>query len=82
MATTKTKILILCLLTLLIAVLLAYDVLFCSAGVWFRQKDDSVKLAELETALIKAASAGGIKREKSGKIKQTYTGKAPKSRPT
>jgi hypothetical protein len=60
--------------------LLTYDVFSHSTNFWFRQKDDSEKLTELEAALIKAASAGGIKPDKSGNIKQTYTGKSPKAR--
>jgi hypothetical protein len=82
MMTNKKKILILCLLILLVAVLLTYDSISHSANFWFRQKDNSEKLAELEAALIKAASAAGLKSDKSGNIKQTHTGQSPKARST
>ena len=79
MVTNNTKILIFGLLVLLGAVLLAYGVLFHSANVSPQQGDDSAAIAKSEPALIKEASVGGVTRDESGKIKQTYTGKAPEA---
>jgi hypothetical protein len=80
--TDKTKIIILCLLILLGAVLLAYGAFFHSTDVLPQQDDGSAILAKSEFALIKEASIGGVTRDKSGKIRQTYTGKPPEDCPT
>ena len=62
--------------------MVAYGALFHSINASSQQEDDSVKLAELEAALVKATLAGGVNQDCSDKIKQTHTGKAPKARPT
>ena len=77
--TNKTKIIILCLLILLGAVLITYGAFFHSTDVSPQQEGDSAVVAKSEPALIKEASVGGVTRDKSGKIKQTYTGKAPEA---
>jgi hypothetical protein len=74
----KTKIILFCLLILLGAAMLTYGAIFHSTNVSPQKDGDSVILAKSEPALIKEASVGGVTRDKSGKIKQTYTGKAPK----
>ena len=79
MLTKKTKIIIFCLLILLGAVMLTYGAIFHSTNVLPQQDDDSTIVAKSEPALIKDASVGGVTRDKSGKIKQTYTGQAPKA---
>jgi hypothetical protein len=79
MITNKTKIVIFCLLILLGVVLLAYGVFFHSTDVLPQQDDGSPVFARSEPALIKEASIGGVTRDTSGKIKQTYTGKAPEA---
>ena len=80
--TKKTKIIAFCVLLMLGAALLAYGVLFHSTNVLPQQGGDSGALAKSEPALIKEASVGGVTRDESGKIKQTYTGKAPAACPT
>ena len=80
--TKKTKIIAFCVLIVLGAALLAYGVFFHSTNVWPQQGGDSAALAKSEPALIKEASVGGVTRDESGKIKQTYTGKAPEACPT
>ena len=77
--TRKTKILIVCLLILLGTVLLAYGAVLHSTDVLPQHDDGSEILAKSEPALIKDASVGGVTRDTSGKIKQTYTGKAPEA---
>jgi hypothetical protein len=79
MITEKTKIIAFCLLVLLGVVLLAYGVFSHPTNVSAQQGDDSVLLVKSEPALIKEASVGGVTRDESGKIKQTYTGKAPEA---
>ncbi|MHC4146026.1 MAG: hypothetical protein ACYSUD_14735 [Planctomycetota bacterium] len=79
MMTRKIKITIFCLLILFGAVLLSYGGLLHSADVFPQHQDGSPAVAKSEPALIKEASVGGLKRDTSGKIKQTYTGKAPKA---
>ena len=82
MLTKKTKIIIFSLLILLGAALLNYGVFFHSVNVSPQQEDGSAAFAKSEPALVKEASVGGVARDKSGKIKQTYTGKAPEACPT
>jgi hypothetical protein len=72
MITNNKKILIFGLLVLLGAALLAYGVIFHSTTVSARQDGEPVMLARSEPALIKDASVSGVKRDESGKIKQTY----------
>ena len=72
MTNTNTKILIFGLLLLLGAALLAYGVIFHSTTVSAQQEGKPVMLAKSEPALIKDASVSGVKRDESGKIKQTY----------
>jgi hypothetical protein len=72
MITKNTKILIFGLLILLGATLLAYGVFFHSITVSAQQDGVPVMLAKSESVLIKDASVSGVKRDESGKIKQTY----------
>lgn len=78
----KKKILILCLLILLCAGLLAGGALQHFANGSPEQKDEAAKLAELEAALIKAASTGGAKRSQSGTIGQKRTSHTSRTRST
>ena len=79
MIINNSKILIFSLLVLLGTALLAYGAFFHSTNVSAQQQDDPTIVAKSEPALIKEASVDGITRDESGKIKQTYTGKAPKA---
>ena len=78
----KTKIIVFGVLVVLGAALLAYGAFFHSANVLPQQGGDSAAVAKSEPALMKEASVGGVTRDGSGKIKQTYTGQAPKACPT
>ena len=72
MITKNSKILIFGLLVLLGAAFLTYGILFHSTTVSAQQGGEPVMLAKSESALIKDASVSGVKRDESGKIKQTY----------
>jgi hypothetical protein len=72
MIKNNMKILIFGLLVLLGAALLAYGVIFHSTTVSAQQEGQPVLLAKSESALIKDASVSGVKRDETGKIKQTY----------
>jgi F0F1-type ATP synthase assembly protein I len=72
MIKNNAKILVFGLLVLLGAALLAYGAFFHSTTVSAQQGGESVMLAKSETALIKDASVSGVKRDETGKIKQTY----------
>ena len=72
MTNKNTKILIFGLLVMLGAALLAYGVLFHSTTVSAQQEGKPVMVTKSEPALIKDASVSGVKRDESGKIKQTY----------
>jgi hypothetical protein len=78
----KTKIIVFGVLVVLGAALLAYGAFFHSTNVLPQQGGVSAAIAKSEPALMKEASVGGVTRDESGKIKQTYTGQAPKACPT
>jgi len=78
----NTKIFVFSILFLLGAVLITYGAVFHSTNVLPQKDDGSPAFAKSEPALIKDASVGGLIRDESGKIKQTYTGKPPKVCPT
>ncbi|MHC4508773.1 MAG: hypothetical protein ACYTAO_07420 [Planctomycetota bacterium] len=80
--TKKTKIVVLGVLVVLGAVLITYGAVFHSTSVLPQNDDGSPAVAKSEPALIKEASVGGVTRDASGKIKQTYTGQAPEECPT
>ncbi|MBN1806051.1 MAG: hypothetical protein JW837_12445 [Sedimentisphaerales bacterium] len=79
MLTRNKKIVVFFLLILLGAVLITYGVVFHSTNVLPQNDDGSPAIAKSEPALIREASVGGVKRDESGKIKQTYTGQSPKA---
>ncbi len=79
MLTKNKKILFFFLLILLGAVLITYGAVFHSTNVLPQKDDGSPAVAKSEPALIKEASVGGVTRDVSGKIKQTYTGEPPKT---
>ena len=72
MTNNNTKILIFGLLVLLGAALLAYGAFFHSTTVSAQQDGEPVMIAKSEPVLMKDASVSGVKRDESGKIKQTY----------
>ena len=72
MINKNTKILVFGLLVLLGAALLAYGAFVHSTPVSAQQGGEPVMLARSEPALIKDASVSGVKRDETGKIKQTY----------
>jgi len=80
--TNQMKIIIVGVLVLFAAALIAYGALFHSTKVLPQQEGDPTVIVKSEPALIKEASVGGVTRDASGKIKQTYTGKPPEECPT
>ena len=72
MMNARSKIVILCVLVLLGIGLLCYGVFFHSTTVSAQQNGKPVMLAKSESALMKDASVSGVKRDETGKIKQTY----------
>lgn len=77
--TRKTKIIIFCLLIALGVIVLTYGAFFHFTNISPQQEDGSPAIATSEPALIKEVSVSGLKRDESGKIKQTYTGESPKA---
>jgi hypothetical protein len=82
MTSQKGKIVIVIILFLLGIAMLTYGAFFHSTNISPQQTDDSAQFARSEGALIKEVSVGGVKRDESGEIKQTYTGQAPQACPT
>ena len=82
MLTKKTKIILFSLLILLGVALLTYGAFFHSINITTKVEGGSVSITKSEPALVKDASVGGVARDESGQVKQTYTGKAPKACPT
>jgi hypothetical protein len=68
----KTKVVVFGVLILLGVSLLLYGALFHSTTVLAQQDGKPMTVAKSEPALIKDASVSGVKRDESGKIKQTY----------
>jgi hypothetical protein len=79
MLTKNKKIIVFFLLILCGAVLITYGAVFHSTNVLSQKNNGSPADAKSEPALIKEASVGGLMRDESGKIKQTYTGQSPKA---
>lgn len=77
----KAKVVLFCLLILFAATLLTYGVFFHSTTV-AAQQDDSTVLARSESSLIQEVSIGGVTRDASGNLRQTYTGEPPQACPT
>ena len=74
----KSKIILFAVLIVLGIVMLGYGAFVHSADVWPQKEDGSPAIVRPEPFLVKEASIGGIRLDESGKIKQTYTGAAPK----
>jgi Na+-transporting methylmalonyl-CoA/oxaloacetate decarboxylase gamma subunit len=74
----KTKIIVFCVLTLLGVVMLGYGAFVNSVAVWPQKEEGASATVKSEPALVKEASVGGVTLDESRKIKQTYTGAAPK----
>jgi hypothetical protein len=76
--TDKTKIIVFCVLVLLGGVLLGYGAFVHSSEVFPQEGEGAPPSVKSEPALVKEASVGGVRLDESGKIRQTYTGAAPK----
>ena len=63
------------------AVLLAYGLFFHSAVISTAQ-DTKTATGQSEASLIREVAIGGLELDESGKVKKTYSGKAPKACPT
>jgi hypothetical protein len=68
----KTKIIIFGVIILLGAALFSYGAFFHSTEITAQAADGPMTLSKSERALVKDASVGGVARDESGKIKQTY----------
>ncbi len=68
----KKKVFIFCMLILHGVGFLIYGIFFHSKTVSAQQDGKPVIVAKSESALIKDASVSGVKRDETGKIKQTY----------
>lgn len=68
----KTKIIIFSFIILLGAALFSYGAFFHSTEITTEVQGGSVSINKSERALVKEASRGGVARDETGKIKQTY----------
>ena len=84
MLTRYGKIIFFCLLALIGIALLIYGIWFHRAIISPSQAGGTAGLAKSEPALMKEVSVGGVQRDASGELKQTYSDnqKAPKACPT
>ena len=80
----QVKIIVVGLFVLLGTALLCYGAFFHTATISVPDKEETKELIKSEPALIKLASIGGLKRDESGNIKQTFGDqeKPPKACPT
>lgn len=76
----KLQILVPCVLTALGVVLVVYGADIHRVQVY--SEDGTSVAGRGEFALVKEVTIGGIRRDESGNIRQTYTGKAPSACPT
>jgi hypothetical protein len=79
MPVKKTKIIVICLLILLGIIVFSYGAFFHSVDITTQAEGGSVTVSKSEPALVKEASVGGVARDESGNVKQTYTGESPKA---
>ncbi len=82
METRKAKVIIFCVLALFGVVLFTYGIFFHFTNILPQQQDDFAVRRAFEPALIREVSIGGVARDTSGNLRQTYTGKAPQACPT
>lgn len=80
--TRKPKVTIFTLLTLLGVVLFVYGICFHFTNILPQQPDNPAVRTASESALIREVSIGGVARDTSGKLRQTYTGRPPQACPT
>ena len=66
------KIIVVSFFILLGVALFSYGAFLHSTEITTQDKDNSVIVNKSEPALVKDASVGGVTRDQSGKIKQTY----------
>jgi hypothetical protein len=66
------KIIVVGLFILLGVALFSYGAFVHSTDIAVQAQNDLTTLTKSEPALVKDASVGGVTRDKSGKIKQTY----------
>ena len=76
----KLRILLPCVLTALGAVLVVYGADIHRVHVY--SEDGTSVVGTAEPGLIREVTVGGIRRDESGNIRLTYTGKAPSACPT
>ena len=68
----KMKIIIVGIMILLGVALFSYGAFLHSTDITTQVTDGSITITKSERALVKEASIGGVARDKSGQIKQTY----------
>jgi hypothetical protein len=80
----QVKIIVVVIFLLLGAALLSYGAICHKEGITIPDKKDNAKVIKTEPAFIKLVSIGGLKRDESGNIKQTFgeQEEAPKACPT
>ncbi|MBE0536068.1 MAG: hypothetical protein IH624_10400 [Phycisphaerae bacterium] len=78
MAQSRRKTLVSITLVLLGVGLLAYGVAFHVINV-HPKEDGAAAIETREPDAVRQASVGGLERDESGSVKQTYTGESPKA---
>ncbi len=66
------KIVVVSFFILLGVALFSYGTFIHSTEITTQVQGDSITVNKMERALVKDASVGGVERDKSGQIKQTY----------
>ena len=72
MQNKTVKIIVVSLFILLGVALLSYGAFVHSADISVQSQNDTLTVTKSEPALVKDASVGGVTRDKSGKVRQTY----------
>ncbi len=79
MANRNRQILVVCILLIAGAALCAYGAIFHKTTIYPEKVGTGTPAVKHESAIVKEVTVSGLKRDITGKIRQTYTGKPPEA---
>jgi hypothetical protein len=79
MANRNRQILLVCILLIAGLALCAYGAIFHKTTIYPEKDETGTPAVKHESAIVKEVTVSGLKRDITGKIRQTYTGKPPEA---
>ncbi len=79
MTNKNRQILLVCILLIAGLALCAYGAIFHKTTIYPEKDETGEPTVKHESAIVKEVTVSGLKRDISGKIRQTYTGKPPEA---